>query len=86
MARWRAHHLPAKAEKTWLETHVWHAKRMKMENVCGYRIVSRVNVEVGVCHLIFLTGQNTKSKIAPSSPSSRAQRLRYPRRLLLLDP
>ncbi|KAG8857326.1 hypothetical protein FRB96_005813 [Tulasnella sp. 330] len=25
-------------EKTWLETHIWHAKRMKMENLWGYRL------------------------------------------------
>jgi ribonuclease P/MRP protein subunit POP1 len=31
-------------DKTWLETHVWHAKRMKMENVWGYRIVGIDNV------------------------------------------
>ncbi|OBZ71160.1 Ribonucleases P/MRP protein subunit pop1 [Grifola frondosa] len=24
--------------KTWLETHLWHAKRMKMENMWGYRL------------------------------------------------
>ncbi|KAG9015712.1 hypothetical protein FRB90_004357 [Tulasnella sp. 427] len=24
--------------KTWLETHLWHAKRMKMENLWGYRL------------------------------------------------
>ncbi|KAL0960688.1 hypothetical protein HGRIS_005715 [Hohenbuehelia grisea] len=25
-------------EKTWLETHIWHAKRMHMENMWGYRL------------------------------------------------
>ncbi|KAJ3573212.1 hypothetical protein NP233_g2576 [Leucocoprinus birnbaumii] len=25
-------------DKTWLETHLWHAKRMKMENMWGYRL------------------------------------------------
>ncbi|KAF9497689.1 POP1-domain-containing protein [Pleurotus eryngii] len=24
--------------KTWLETHIWHAKRMKMEDIWGYRL------------------------------------------------
>ncbi|KAG9057294.1 hypothetical protein FS842_007652 [Serendipita sp. 407] len=24
--------------KRWLETHIWHAKRMKMENIWGYRL------------------------------------------------
>jgi tRNA G37 N-methylase Trm5 len=43
----RTHLVRITAEKTWLETHVWHAKRMKMENVWGYRIVSCVAVEVG---------------------------------------
>lgn len=27
-------------DKVWLETHIWHAKRMKMENMWGYRLVS----------------------------------------------
>ena len=26
--------------KTWLETHIWHAKRMRMGNLWGYRLVS----------------------------------------------
>jgi ribonuclease P/MRP protein subunit POP1 len=26
-------------DKVWLETHIWHAKRMKMENMWGYRLV-----------------------------------------------
>ncbi|THH04517.1 hypothetical protein EW145_g5466 [Phellinidium pouzarii] len=25
-------------DKSWLETHIWHAKRMKMENMWGYRL------------------------------------------------
>ncbi|TCD70907.1 hypothetical protein EIP91_001216 [Steccherinum ochraceum] len=25
-------------DKVWLETHIWHAKRMKMENMWGYRL------------------------------------------------
>ncbi|KAJ3717095.1 POP1-domain-containing protein [Lentinula raphanica] len=25
-------------DKKWLETHIWHAKRMKMENMWGYRL------------------------------------------------
>ncbi|KAG8931892.1 hypothetical protein FRC02_001977 [Tulasnella sp. 418] len=25
-------------DKTWLETHIWHAKRMKMDNLWGYRL------------------------------------------------
>lgn len=32
--------LSASAEdKTWLETHLWHAKRMHMDNMWGYRLV-----------------------------------------------
>ncbi len=32
--------LRASAEdKTWLETHLWHAKRMHMNNMWGYRLV-----------------------------------------------
>ncbi len=26
-------------DKKWLETHLWHTKRMHMENVWGYRLV-----------------------------------------------
>lgn len=26
-------------DKTWLETHLWHAKRMHMNNMWGYRLV-----------------------------------------------
>ncbi|TFK52515.1 POP1-domain-containing protein [Heliocybe sulcata] len=28
-------------DKTWLETHIWHAKRMHMENSWGYRLAVR---------------------------------------------
>jgi hypothetical protein len=27
-------------QKRWLETHIWHAKRMHMKNIWGYRLVS----------------------------------------------
>jgi ribonuclease P/MRP protein subunit POP1 len=27
------------ADKIWLETHLWHAKRMKMETMWGFRLV-----------------------------------------------
>ncbi|KAG9026385.1 hypothetical protein FRB95_008900 [Tulasnella sp. JGI-2019a] len=30
--------LKRQRDKTWLETHIWHAKRMKMENLWGYRL------------------------------------------------
>ncbi|KAJ9106265.1 hypothetical protein QFC21_001410 [Naganishia friedmannii] len=30
-------------DKTWLETHVWHAKRMEMEDLWGYRIARTPN-------------------------------------------
>ncbi|KAF4577137.1 hypothetical protein EYR36_005124 [Pleurotus pulmonarius] len=30
--------LSRQRNKTWLETHIWHAKRMKMEDVWGYRL------------------------------------------------
>jgi len=26
-------------DKKWLETHIWHTKRMRMENMWGYRLV-----------------------------------------------
>ncbi|KAI0714000.1 POP1-domain-containing protein [Cerioporus squamosus] len=30
--------LRRQADKTWLETHIWHAKRMHMEHMWGYRL------------------------------------------------
>ncbi|KAJ7935581.1 NUC188 domain-containing protein [Mycena leptocephala] len=30
--------LKRQRDKSWLETHIWHAKRMKMENLWGYRL------------------------------------------------
>ena len=27
-------------DKIWLETHIWHAKRMHMQNMWDYRLVS----------------------------------------------
>ncbi|KAL4080470.1 ribonucleases P/MRP protein subunit POP1-domain-containing protein [Scleroderma citrinum] len=30
--------LKRQRDKTWLETHIWHAKRAKMENLWGYRL------------------------------------------------
>ncbi|EJC98842.1 POP1-domain-containing protein [Fomitiporia mediterranea MF3/22] len=30
--------LKRQKDKTWLETHIWHAKRMHMENMWGYRL------------------------------------------------
>ncbi|KAJ7645420.1 ribonucleases P/MRP protein subunit POP1-domain-containing protein [Mycena polygramma] len=30
--------LKRQRDKSWLETHIWHAKRMKMENMWGYRL------------------------------------------------
>ncbi|KAG2087135.1 ribonucleases P/MRP protein subunit POP1-domain-containing protein [Suillus discolor] len=30
--------LKRQRDKAWLETHIWHAKRMKMENMWGYRL------------------------------------------------
>lgn len=26
-------------DKSWLETHIWHAKRAKMQSIWGYRLV-----------------------------------------------
>ncbi|KAI8351452.1 ribonucleases P/MRP protein subunit POP1-domain-containing protein [Choanephora cucurbitarum] len=31
--------------KKWLETHMWHTKRMKMNDIWGYRIASRPNTK-----------------------------------------
>ncbi|KAJ7505381.1 ribonucleases P/MRP protein subunit POP1-domain-containing protein [Mycena galericulata] len=30
--------LKRQRDKSWLETHIWHAKRMRMENMWGYRL------------------------------------------------
>ena len=30
-------------QHTWLETHIWHAKRMKMVDRFGYRLAEHVN-------------------------------------------
>ncbi|KAJ7366798.1 NUC188 domain-containing protein [Mycena albidolilacea] len=30
--------LKRQRDKSWLETHIWHAKRMKMQNMWGYRL------------------------------------------------
>ncbi|KAF8208880.1 NUC188 domain-containing protein [Mycena galopus ATCC 62051] len=30
--------LKRQRDKSWLETHIWHAKRMKMQNLWGYRL------------------------------------------------
>ncbi|KAF9230624.1 FAT domain-containing protein [Melanogaster broomeanus] len=32
--------LKRQRDKTWLETHIWHAKRAKMENMWGYRLAA----------------------------------------------
>nr|CAG8480207.1 3392_t:CDS:10 [Entrophospora candida] len=32
-----------KANKKWLETHIWHAKRMKMINIWGYKLAEHPN-------------------------------------------
>jgi ribonuclease P/MRP protein subunit POP1 len=34
-------HFNVLGNKVWLETHLWHAKRMHMENLWGYRLVCR---------------------------------------------
>ena len=38
---------PIPGDKSWLETHIWHAKRARMQNMWGYRLVrliQRLNV------------------------------------------
>ncbi|EIW81399.1 POP1-domain-containing protein [Coniophora puteana RWD-64-598 SS2] len=35
--------LKRQRDKKWLETHLWHAKRMKMENMWGYRLAVHPN-------------------------------------------
>lgn len=36
---WLTLNLLKPEDKLWLETHIWHAKRMKMETIWGYRLV-----------------------------------------------
>ncbi|KAI8978898.1 ribonucleases P/MRP protein subunit POP1-domain-containing protein [Pilobolus umbonatus] len=38
-------YLRRQKSKKWLETHIWHAKRMKMADIWGYRIASRPNTK-----------------------------------------
>jgi ribonuclease P/MRP protein subunit POP1 len=38
-----AHFANRKIDKQWLETHIWHAKRFRMENMWGYRIPMKPN-------------------------------------------
>lgn len=35
-------HYIISGDKSWLETHIWHAKRAKMQNMWGYRLVCLV--------------------------------------------
>jgi len=35
-----SHDYMTSGDKKWLETHLWHTKRMHMENIWGYRLVS----------------------------------------------
>jgi hypothetical protein len=36
---WLTHATFKLGDKIWLETHIWHTKRMKMETLWGYRLV-----------------------------------------------
>ncbi|KAG1461107.1 hypothetical protein G6F56_005800 [Rhizopus delemar] len=38
-------YLRRQKSKKWLETHMWHTKRMKMTNIWGHRIASKPNVK-----------------------------------------
>ena len=54
-------------QNQWLETHIWHAKRMKMVNQWGYRLVRRSN-HLGrreIDHII-PAGTPTHGKVTPT--------------------
>lgn len=36
---------PIQGDKSWLETHIWHAKRARMQNMWGYRLVCCTTLE-----------------------------------------
>ncbi|KAI9485893.1 MAG: ribonucleases P/MRP protein subunit POP1-domain-containing protein [Benjaminiella poitrasii] len=38
-------YLRRQKSKKWLETHIWHTKRMKMNDIWGYRIAARPNTK-----------------------------------------
>jgi hypothetical protein len=63
-------------DKVWLETHIWHAKRMHMETKWGYRLVCPRTVDyrvglISVANILLLSysGNHTNGQIrAPISP------------------
>lgn len=49
--------------KAWLETHIWHAKRMKMVDTWGYRLVCDVVDGLMLKLSGFVTGGDTDSQV-----------------------
>jgi ribonuclease P/MRP protein subunit POP1 len=56
-------------DKKWLETHIWHAKRMKMNDIWGYRLVCLHSVG---CPLSYPSPQAEHSTEKLFRPSHRA--------------
>lgn len=48
--------------KAWLETHIWHAKRMKMIDIWGYRLVSLFSLEALASAHKFLSSRTHQLK------------------------
>jgi hypothetical protein len=74
-------------DKTWLETHIWHAKRMKMENMWGYRLVGPVThvsriLRPKVFH--WISGNPSYREIFSSVSSSFSARIYLARCVILL--
>lgn len=61
-------------DKTWLETHIWHAKRMKMTTKWGYRLVCRLTDPVLVFDVV---GTASYGKVFPAISSRFGSRLYY---------
>ena len=49
-------------DKTWLETHIWHAKRMHMDIMWGYKLVRLTHI-VGVHLTQRVAGCNSNGEI-----------------------
>lgn len=58
-------------DKLWLETHIWHAKRMKMETIWGYRLVSLTSSSVSKAYFSFQALHPTEKAFRSSHRASR---------------
>jgi hypothetical protein len=72
-------------DKSWLETHIWHAKRARMQNMWGYRLVCLVR-PLNVCQLMNSpSGRDPYGKGFPTVLSRIDAWFYLTRRLLLCD-